>query len=77
MDRNTFLYQDGLQYSNDSNHNRCVKMLLHNWIELNTAKWIMVLWMQLERISIQEGHAIEKIWVNENECVYGANMLQM
>ena len=52
-------------------------MLLHNWTELNTAKWIMVLWMQLERISIQEGHAVEKIWVNENECVYGANMLQM
>ena len=50
MDRNTLLYQDGLQYSNDSNDNRYVKMFLHNWIELNTAKWIMVLLMQLERI---------------------------
>ena len=29
-------------------------MFLHNWIELNTAKWIVVLWMQLEGISMQE-----------------------
>ena len=35
MDRNTLLYQDGLQYSNDSNDNRYVKKVFTqlNWIK--------------------------------------------